>query len=252
MAPQRALEPDWLRRVAALEARLGLKFTRPERVVEALTHKSYANEYRGPALPDNERLEFLGDSVLALGVGQRLVEGCPGATEGALSRLRSSMVSEEGLARVARAIGLGQLLLLGRGEERTGGRDKASLLADALEALLAAVFLEHGQAGSLVAIDVLFGEGLARARSGVGGRDHKTELQEFAHATLKQDPRYSLVREEGPDHQKRFLVRVEVGTAVGEGEGRSKKDAEQQAAQQALGKLQASQAQPEAGPTAPA
>ena len=245
-----------------LEARLGLRFRQPERVVEALTHKSYANEYRGPSLPDNERLEFLGDSVLALGVGQRLVEGCPDATEGALSRLRSSMVSEEGLARVARAIELGTLLLLGRGEERTGGRDKASLLADALEALLAAVFLEHGQTGSLVAIDALFGEGLARARAGVGGRDHKTELQEFAHAWLKQDPRYSLVSEEGPDHQKRFLVRVEVGQAAGEGEGRTKQAAEQQAAQRALARLQALEqaqtaaqaataAQPEAGPVEP-
>src|SRR5436305_1126967 len=130
------LDPELAAKVQALEARLGCTFTQPERALAALTHKSFVNENRGEPCSDNERLEFLGDAVIDLAVSHKLMLLCPEASEGKLSRLRASLVNEEGLARVARGLGLGELLRLGRGEERTGGRDKSSLLADALEAVL--------------------------------------------------------------------------------------------------------------------
>jgi ribonuclease-3 len=232
------LDPDLLARVEKLEARLDCRFDDKERAVAALTHKSFVNENRGRGALDNERLEFLGDAVIDLAVSHRLMELCPAASEGQLSRLRAALVSEEGLARVARSLRLGELLQLGRGEEITGGREKSSLLADALEAVVAAVYLQGGMAAVLGVVDRLFGTALERARDGDLDHDFKTELQETAQAVLKASPRYRVVREEGPDHAKTFEVEVTVGgEAQGRGTGRSKKDAEQAAAHAALDRI---------------
>jgi ribonuclease-3 len=242
------LAPDLIARVQTLEARLGFTFQCPERALEALTHKSFVNENRGAQSLDNERLEFLGDAVIDLAVSHRLMVLVPAATEGKLSRLRASLVNEEGLAGVARRLKLGELLRLGRGEERTGGREKSSLLADALEAVLAAIFMEQGFGAVEAVVARLFEERFVLARDGDLDHDHKTELQERAQSLLRAAPRYRVTREEGPDHAKLFDVEVSVaGVAYGAGSGRNKKDAEQAAAKVALERLADGVSPPPAG-----
>jgi ribonuclease-3 len=225
--------------VTALEARLGL--TLPDRAVAlaALTHKSYVNEHREEeGLADNERLEFLGDAVIDLAVSHRLMERFPGAREGDLSKMRAAVVDELGLSEMARALDLGGLLRLGRGEELTGGRRKASLLADAMEAVVAAVFLGSGLGPVLSIVDRFLGDAFARAAAGTLDRDFKTQLQELAQSRLRSTPRYRVVAEHGPDHSKIFEVETDLrGEVVGRGAGRSKKDAEQAAAKLALDTL---------------
>ncbi len=225
------LTPD--ERVRLLEARLGASFLRPELAATALTHKSYVNE-RGKGQQDNERLEFLGDAVVDLAIGHRLMERFPAATEGELSRLRALLVDEEGLSRVARRVGLGELLLLGRGEDMSGGRDKSSVLADALEAVMGALYLGSGMEAVMTVVDRHFAEPLDEVTRTLG-RDFKTRFQEFAQERLKQTPRYQVVSEAGPDHEKIFEVEVALGTeAYARASGRSKKEAEQAAARSAL------------------
>jgi ribonuclease-3 len=221
--------------VAALEERIGLAVSDAELALAALTHKSYVNEHRGEALRDNERLEFLGDAVIDLAVSHRLMERFPQAREGELSKIRAAVVDEAGLARIARELDLGALLRLGRGEELTGGRQKSSLLADALEAVVAALYLCGGLGPVLTLIDRFLGEAFARAAAGTLDRDYKTQLQELAQSRLRATPRYRVVAEHGPDHSKVFDVELELrGEVVGRGAGRSKKDAEQAAAKLAL------------------
>jgi len=221
--------------VAALEVRLGQPLANRVTALAALTHKSYVNEHRGEALLDNERLEFLGDAVIDLAVSHRLMERFPAAREGDLSKMRAAVVDEQGLAAMARTIDLGALLRLGRGEELTGGRKKASLLADAMEAVVAAVYLETGLAGVLRLVERFLGEAFARAAAGTLDRDYKTQLQELAQSRFKATPRYRVVAENGPDHAKVFVVELDLrGEPLGRGSGRSKKDAEQAAAGPAL------------------
>jgi ribonuclease-3 len=222
--------------VVELEARLGLTFADRTTAIAALTHKSYVNEHRDQAgLLDNERLEFLGDAVIDLAVSHRLMERFPEAREGELSKMRAAVVDELGLCEMARALDLGSLLRLGRGEELTGGRQKASLLADAMEAVIAAVFLEAGLAPVLHIADRFLGDAFARATAGTLDRDFKTQLQELAQSRLRSTPRYRVVAERGPDHSKTFEVETELrGEVLGRGAGRSKKDAEQAAAKLAL------------------
>jgi ribonuclease-3 len=221
-----------------LEAALGLPVTDRGAALAALTHKSYVNEHRGEALADNERLEFLGDAVIDLAVSHRLMERFPGAREGELSKMRAGVVDEQGLCAMARALGLGQLLRLGRGEELTGGREKSSLLADAMEAVIAAVYLGSGLGPVLAIVDRFLGEAFARASSGTLDRDWKTQLQELSQSRLRATPRYRVVAEHGPDHEKVFEVETDVkGEVVGKGRGRSKKDAEQAAARLGLDAL---------------
>jgi ribonuclease-3 len=222
--------------VAELEGRLGLAFADRARAIAALTHKSYVNEHRHQTgLQDNERLEFLGDAVIDLAVSHRLMERFPEAREGELSKMRAAVVDELGLCEMARALDLGSLLRLGRGEELTGGRQKASLLADAMEAVIAAVFLEAGLGPVLQIADRFLGEAFARATAGTLDRDFKTQLQELAQSRLRSTPRYRVVGERGPDHSKTFDVETELrGEVLGRGAGRSKKDAEQAAAKLAL------------------
>jgi ribonuclease-3 len=229
--------------VAALEARLGLKFQDRATALAALTHKSYVNEHRDQGGSDNERLEFLGDAVVDLLVSHRLMERFPMAREGDLSKMRAAVVDEPGLAAMARALGLGELLRLGRGEELTGGREKASLLADAMEAVIAAVYLEHGSGPALGLVDRFLEEAFARAAAGTLDRDWKTQFQELAQGRLRATPRYRVAAERGPDHAKIFEVELAVaGEVLGRGSGRSKKDAEQAAARMGLEALPAREA----------
>jgi ribonuclease-3 len=240
--------------VTALEARLGLTFADRATALAAVTHKSYVNEHRDePGLVDNERLEFLGDAVIDLAVSHRLMERFPEAREGDLSKMRAAVVDELGLCEMARALDLGALLRLGRGEELTGGRQKASLLADAMEAVIAAVFVEAGLAPVLQIADRFLGEAFARATAGTLDRDFKTQLQEIAQSRLRSTPRYRVVGERGPDHSKIFEVETELrGEVLGRGVGRSKKDAEQAAAKLALEALARRGAEAAAAGAAPA
>lgn len=221
--------------IDVLEARLGVAFPDRALALAALTHKSFVNEHREDGLRDNERLEFLGDAVIDLAVSHRLMERFPGAREGDLSKMRAAVVDEQGLSDMARALDLGALLRLGRGEELTGGRGKASLLADAMEAVVAVVYLAAGLEGVLAVVDRFLGEAFERAASGTLDRDWKTQLQELAQSRVRATPRYRVVAEYGPDHSKVFEVETDLrGEVVGRGSGRSKKDAEQAAAKLAL------------------
>ncbi|HET9038063.1 MAG TPA: ribonuclease III [Myxococcaceae bacterium] len=228
------VRPPDTKLVEGLCRRLGLEALDPVHGLAALTHKSYVNEHRDEGA-DNERLEFLGDAVVDLAVSHRLMERFPDADEGELSKLRALLVNEETLARVARHLGLGGLLRMGRGEEMTGGRDKSSVLADALEAVIGAVYLSSGLPGALLVVDRLFGDLLQGVAEGKSGEDWKTRLQELVQTRLRQSPRYRVVSEEGPDHSKTFEVEVTVGTELfARARGRSKKEAEQAAARETL------------------
>lgn len=221
---------------------IGYTFHKPGLLDEALTHTSYVNEIKDQASKDNERLEFLGDAVLALIISEHVASACPDLTEGALSKLRSHLVSEATLATVARRLGLGRLLRLGRGEEHTGGREKESILANTLEAVLAAVYLDGGPEAArsfcLKAFEQELREAASHDAGGVLAGDYKTQLQEWCQRSYDSVPQYVTERESGPDHQKTFDVQVMVGgRALGRGTGRSKKEAEQAAAQEALGRV---------------
>ncbi len=202
---------------------------------QALTHRSYAYEHGG--IPNNERLEFLGDSVLGLVVTESLYGDHPHLAEGQLAKLRAACVNMRALAAVARTLGLGDYLLLGRGEESTGGRNKASILADAVEALIGTVYLAEGIDTARTFVHHLV-DPLMRASTRLGaGLDWKTSLQELAAAGAYGAPEYR-VSEEGPDHEKVFTARAVVGEEVlGEGVGSSKKEAEQNAAERAWTEL---------------
>ncbi len=197
----------------------------------ALTHRSFAYENGG--LPTNERLEFLGDSVLGLVVTDALFHGHPEMPEGQLAKLRAAVVNMRALANVARGLDLGQFLRLGRGEEGTGGRDKDSILADTVEALIGAVYVDSGLGAAGQLVHRLFDPLIARSAQLGAGLDWKTSLQELTAATSLGVPEY-LVQESGPDHRKQFTAIVRVnGADYGDGHGRSKKEAEQQAAESA-------------------
>jgi len=201
----------------------------------ALTHRSYAYENGG--LPTNERLEFLGDSVLGIVITETLYTEYPEWSEGRLAKLRAAVVNAAALAEVARTLGLGDYLYLGRGEETTGGRDKSSILADTMEAVFGAVFLDSGIDAARFVIHGLFDPLIAQAAELGAGLDWKTSLQEVAAAAGLGLPDYR-VSDVGPDHAKEFSAEAVVGGDVlGEGSGRSKKVAEQRAAAQAYERI---------------
>jgi ribonuclease-3 len=215
----------------ALAERLGHPFVRPELLELALTHRSWCAENAGHE--SNERLEFLGDSVLGLVVTEHLYERYPHLPEGELAKARSGVVSAIALAEAATELALGPALRLGRGEHRSGGRAKPSILADALEAVIGAVHLDGGIEASRRLVLSLLAERTALAAEGPGGHDHKTRLQELAARRWDDLPVYDL-SDEGPDHAKTFHATVRVGGRVrGAGAGRSKKQAEQAAARAA-------------------
>lgn len=222
-------------RVVLLQQRLGVEQLEPGLGLAALTHKSYCNEHRAETVVDNERLEFLGDAVVDLLISHRLMERFPTSDEGELSKLRALIVNEDALARIARELRVGELLRMGRGEELTGGRDKSSVLADALEAVIAAVYLTQGLAGAMALIDRHFADALDGVAEGRSGDDYKTRLQELMQSQGRLSPRYRVVAEDGPDHAKTFEVEVSVGGEVfGRAKGRNKKEAEQAAARKTL------------------
>ena len=231
--------------VAHLEAAFGVEFE-PDMLRRALTHRSYAYENGG--LPTNERLEFLGDSVLGVVITTALFRNHPDLPEGQLAKLRASVVNMRALADVARRLGpqgLGPYLLLGKGEESTGGRDKASILADTLEALLGAIYLQHGLVTVTEVIHKLFDPLMAEAAMRGAGLDWKTSLQELTAGLGLGVPEYR-IDEAGPDHAKTFTAWVIVAKVhYGGAEGRSKKEAEQRAAETAWRELSA---KPDSGP----
>jgi len=224
-----------LRQLRRLEQALGTRF-RDRRLLEAaLTHRSYAFE-RETGIT-NERLEFLGDAVLGLVVTDLAYRSFPDLPEGELAKLRAATVNMNTLAEVARELGLGDEILLGRGEEQSGGRGKTSILADGMEAILGAVYLDRGLKASWRVIEHLFWPRMAAYARGEGERDYKTTLQELAAQDIGSVPQYR-IREEGPDHAKEFTATVLLaGKPFGTGTGRSKKEAEQRAAREAFDRL---------------
>ncbi|MGH2705271.1 MAG: ribonuclease III [Actinomycetota bacterium] len=218
-----------------LESALGLRFDDRDLLRASLTHRSYAFERGG--VPHNERLEFLGDAVLGLVVTDMIFTSYPELPEGEMAKLRASTVNMAVLADIARELGLGDFLLLGRGEELSGGRSKSSILADALEALLGAVYVDRGIDEARRIVRTLFREHIRdHVERGVV-RDFKTSLQERAARRIGAIPEYRITSS-GPDHAKRFHAEVFLeGRLVGAGEGRSKKEAEQAAAKEALAEL---------------
>ncbi|MGH8946390.1 MAG: ribonuclease III [Acidimicrobiia bacterium] len=217
--------------MTALEERLGHRFARPDLLALALTHRSVSSD--DPTRADNERLEFLGDAVLQLVVTDLLYHDYPDLAEGKLAKARASVVARPLLADIARRLDLGPHLELAPAEERTGGRAKDSILADALEAVIGALFLDGGLEVARRIVETLFGEQMAERAKRPGVRDYKTRLQEIL-AQTGQRPLYQVVGE-GPDHDRKFAAVVSVeDRALGSGEGRSKKEAEQAAAREAI------------------
>ncbi|MBQ2854105.1 MAG: ribonuclease III [Oscillospiraceae bacterium] len=219
-----------------LEKAIGYQFRNIQLLHNALTHSSYANERWHNSLLSNERLEFLGDSVLGMLVAEYLFQTFPDRPEGELTRMRADMVCEQTLANVAGRIGLGSHLLLGHGEERLGGRSRESILADATESVIAACFLDGGleAAARFVKNFILVEVPVSRPNN----MDYKTALQELVQQKKNQVLSYALVGQSGPDHDKQFDVEVSLnGAVVGAGSGRSKKRAEQMAAKSAMEKL---------------
>jgi ribonuclease III len=218
-----------------LFAKLGYVFVEADLLIQAFTHASYVNEQPGVSLKDNERLEFLGDAVLDLAISRILMEAFEEAEEGDLSKLRAMVVDEAGLCRVALDLGLGGYVRLGKGEAQSGGREKPSILADTMEALLGALYLDAGFDKSLEIIRTLFSPVLERLMQGAVFTDFKSRLQEHTQQCLKSTPKYRLLEELGPAHDKTFRVEVTLtGRKLAEGEGKSKKEAEQNAAREAL------------------
>ncbi len=224
--------------LAELETVIDYRFRNRRFLEEAVTHRSFLNEAGDKSARDNERLEFFGDSVIDFFVSGLLLERFPESREGELTRIRALLVAEESLSLLARQIGLGRHLRLGRGEEKGGGREKRSLLADAYEALVAAVCLDGGIEPAQRLVNEHFAPLMTSPFTGAGARDYKTEFQELAQAERGTTPSYVLKEAFGPDHDRTFVVQVLVGEeCLGEGVGRSKKEAEQAAAKAGIAQL---------------
>ncbi len=217
-----------------LEAALSYRFRDRALLERALLHSSAAGEQ---SLPSNQTMEFLGDAVVDLAVSDILFVMHPDSDEGALTRLRATLVSSRGLAHVARGLDIGRWLRLGRGEERSGGRSKAKILADSYEAIVAAVFLDAGYQAARSVVEHTFGEDIGRALP--AGCDYKTSLQELTQDLYRTTPRYTVVSLTGPDHERRFEVEISLsGKIMARGEGPNRKTAEQMAARIAVEGLQ--------------
>jgi len=237
---QSSLTAERQAELQALCRRLGCRFQDLSLLDRALRHSSFTYETL-EAGPSNEQLEFLGDAVLALTVSHLLMETNPQASEGELSRRRAALVNARQLAEVARRLEVGGCLLLGRGEKRQAGHEKPTLLADALEAVLAAAYLDGGFKKALRLVRQWFGPSLAQQES-FAWQDAKTELQELTQARHKLSPTYNLLEESGPSHARHFRVELRLADqALAQGEGPSKKKAEQQAAARALRSLKEEQ-----------
>jgi ribonuclease-3 len=236
------MNEERVRTLKGLEERLGWHFADIALLDNALTHRSFVNENTGLACRDNERLEFLGDAVLELTVSDMLMRKFPDHAEGELSKLRASVVNEQPLAELARKFGIGEHLLLGKGEEGSGGRMKSSLLANAFESVIAAMFRDGGFDRTAAFIGRLFEPLIEDGDISAVYRDYKTAVQETCQVLFREMPRYMVISETGPDHDKRFETSLVIGERViATGTGRSKKDAEQQAARAAMEELRKSE-----------
>lgn len=218
----------------SLEILVGYHFDNIELLAEALRHSSFVNEQIDDDLNDNERLEFLGDAVLSLVIGHLLMRDYPHLHEGELSRIRANMVNETQLASLSRMISLGKYLQLGKGELQSNGRDKNSILANAFEALIAAVYLDNGFGAAFDFIERRFKPLLSDAHHVLSGQNYKSQLQEKLQSNGNGPPVYKVTNETGPDHEKTFHVVMQFGDLQAQGQGRSKKAAEQEAARSAL------------------
>jgi ribonuclease III len=224
--------------LTALEDTLGYHFKDNGILRQALQHSSYVNEQRELELEDNERLEFLGDAVLDLVITHILMDHFPQTREGDLSRMRATIVNESQLADVAQGLNLGQHLLLGKGEALSHGQEKSSILADSLEAVFAAVYLDGGHQAASEVIERLFSGIVSEMGERLGEEDFKSPLQELVQVRFKTIPDYKVIAESGPDHDKTFEVCLSIGNSLTtQGVGKSKKAAEQAAAKVALEKL---------------
>jgi ribonuclease-3 len=221
--------------VSAFEQRIGYTFQSREVLDRALTHKSYSHESKQEGVRHNETFEFLGDSVLGFIIGDLLFRNFPELDEGALSKIKAYLVSASSLAEKARHFGMGEVIRLGVGEEKTGGRKKESLLANLFEAMVAGVYLDGGVDAARQFLVHAFGADIRAINDqDLLFHDYKTALQELAQGRGLSLPEYSVVEEVGPDHDKTFIVDVRIGSSVARGEGSSKKEAQQQAAKHAL------------------
>mgnify|MGYP000361662654 FL=1 len=224
-----------LNNISLFEENINYEFTNKEYILEALTHSSYSNENKN--YPFNERLEFLGDSVLSIVISDYLFKKETKLPEGELTKIRANIVCEESLSEVSKNIHLGKYMLLGKGEEATGGRERISILADALEAVIAAIYLDGGIKCAREFILTNMEKIINDSIKGKIFRDYKTCLQEVLQSNGENNIWYKLIEEKGPDHNKRFVMEVGINdTVLGVGEGKSKKDAEQVAAKCALDK----------------
>ncbi|ADL12547.1 ribonuclease III [Acetohalobium arabaticum] len=229
---------EYKEKLEELQSKIDIYFADLDLLQRALTHKSYANENRDLNLKDNERLEFLGDSVLDIVVSEYMFNRYPDYPEGKLAKMRASVVSAPTLAAKARELDLGRYLLLGHGEEMTGGRKRSSILADAFEALVGSIYLDQDLDIAEDFIMKLMKVDIESAEAGEHIRDYKTTLQEMIQKRSNARPEYYVIEEKGPDHSKEFTVEVKFNDrSLGEGTGSSKKEAQQQAAKNALKKL---------------
>lgn len=217
-----------------LQNKIGYQFKNPALLNEALTHSSYANEHKSQHIKYNERLEFLGDSVLSIVVSDYIYKNCPELPEGELTKLRASLVCEKSLYELAKKIDLGKYLVLSKGERNNGGADRPSILSDAFEALIAAIYIDGGLAPASKHILNFVIPAIKNSKK-KKINDYKTTLQEIIQKNPGEKLEYVLVKESGPDHNKHFVVEVHLNSnVIGKGGGRSKKEAEQQAAREAL------------------
>lgn len=226
------------RKLGLFEKKIGYSFRDKTLLKRALTHKSYVNESRLSATEQNERYEFLGDAVLELAISDLMMSCFPEATEGDLSKLRAAVVNEQQLAALARKVQLGEYLFLGKGEDQCAGREKDSLLSDAFEAVLGAIYLDSGFSSAYRFVKCQFQGLMKTAAVSNISRDYKTRLQEESQNRFQTIPSYQLVSEKGPDHDKTFEIHLSIrGGIFGRGYGKSKKQAEQNAALEALKKM---------------
>lgn len=222
-----------------LESKLGYTFTQPEMLLHALTHKSFANENKELGERDNERLEFLGDAVLDLALSEILMKKLPNENEGGLSKMRASLVNETFLSQLAIELGIAEILRLGKGESNTNGREKPRILASTFEAVIGAIFEESGYLAAREVVERLFDPYATPSETVTFERDFKTRLQELCQKSYGKPPNYELIEAKGPEHEKEFHIRVSIESRIlGEGWGKTKKLAEQQAAQKAIEVLQ--------------
>lgn len=222
----------------AFEKYLKYSFKKKELLFRGLTHKSYVNERGLPATEHNERYEYLGDAVLELSISHILIEQFPEFSEGELSKIRAAVVNEHALAEIAVSIKLGDYMNLGKGEEMTGGNKKPSLLSDAYEAVLGAIYLDKGFEKAKKTVGIHFKQVLKNAGSKEFSKDFKTRLQEVSQAKFRIIPKYKIIKASGPDHRKTFEVHLFIDKEIfGIGKGHSKKIAEQRAAEAALIKI---------------